>query len=48
MAIAMVFCVSASGQCFPPAYIFPRVNFKDNMWVGAPTGSKEFANRVAG
>lgn len=44
MTITMVSCVSASGQSLPPAYIFPRVHFKDTMLVGAPVGSKGFAN----
>jgi hypothetical protein len=31
--------VSASGQALPPAFVFPRVNFKDHMLKGAPVGS---------
>ena len=37
-------CVNAAGNSLPPAYIFPRVNFKDHMMIGAPHGSKGFAN----
>ncbi|GFO27443.1 tigger transposable element-derived protein 6 [Plakobranchus ocellatus] len=40
----MCACVSATGHALPPAYIFPRVNFKDHMLHGAPNGSKGFAN----
>lgn len=31
--------VNASGNSLPPALVFPRVNFKDFMLHGAPTGS---------
>lgn len=44
MAIIMVSCISASEESSPPAHIFPRVNFKDTMLVGAPVVSKGFAN----
>lgn len=44
MTITMASCVSASGQSLPPAYVFPRVNFKDNMLIGAPSGSLGLAN----
>lgn len=37
--VTMCCCVSASGQSLPPAYIFPRVNMKDQMLSGAPPGS---------
>jgi hypothetical protein len=30
---------SAAGATVPPAYIFPRVHFKDHMLTGAPVGS---------
>ena len=37
--ITMCCCVSAVGATLPPAYIFPRVNFRDHMLNGAPNGS---------
>ncbi|GFN81886.1 tigger transposable element-derived protein [Plakobranchus ocellatus] len=36
-------CVNAAGNALPPAYIFPRVHFKDHMLNGAPNGSRGFA-----
>ena len=41
--VTMCCCVSASGQSLPPAYIFPRVHFKEHMLKGAPPGSKGLA-----
>ena len=35
--------VSASGQALPPAFIFPRVHFKDNMLKNGPVGSMGLA-----
>lgn len=32
-------CINAAGRSFPPAYIFPRVNFKEHMLHGAPPDS---------
>ena len=37
--------VSATGQALPPAFLFPRVNFKDYMLKGAPASSKGLAIR---
>ena len=37
--VTMCCCVSAIGAALPPAYIFPRVNFRDHMLTGAPNGS---------
>ena len=31
-------CINAVGHALPPAYIFPRVNFRDHMIDGAPNG----------
>ena len=37
--VTMCCCVNAIYAALPPAYIFPRVNFKDHMLTGAPNGS---------
>ena len=37
--VTMCCCVNAVGAALPPAYIFPRVNFRDHMLTGAPNGS---------
>lgn len=37
--VTMCACVSAIGNSFPPAFIFPRVRFKDHMMKGAPNSS---------
>ena len=37
--VTMCCCVNAVGAALPPAYIFPRVNFRDHMLSGAPNGS---------
>ncbi|XP_072394614.1 uncharacterized protein [Diabrotica undecimpunctata] len=34
---------SVIGNCVPPFLVFPRVNFKDRMLKGAPSGSAEAA-----
>ena len=34
-------CISAAGNSIPPYMIFPRVNFKDHMLNGAPTGNNK-------
>ena len=39
----MCSCVNAIDAALPPAYIFPRVNFRDHMLTGAPNGSLGFA-----
>ena len=39
VTVTMCCCISAEGNSLPPAYIFPRVNFKDHMLIGAPAGS---------
>jgi len=31
--------INAYGYSFPPSFIFPRVNFKNHMLIGAPSGS---------
>lgn len=36
--------VCASGQALPPAFVFPRKNFKDMMLIGAPPGSLGLAH----
>lgn len=41
--VTMICCVNAAGQSLPPAYIFPRVHFKDHMLNGASPNSKGFA-----
>lgn len=40
----MVGAVNAQGNFMPPMIIFPRVNFKDYMIAGAPTGTTGAAN----
>lgn len=42
--VTMVGCVSASGGTIPPLLIFPRVNFKPHMLIGAPPGTVGAAN----
>ena len=37
--VTMCCCVNALGAALQPAYIFPRVNFRDHMLTGAPNGS---------
>ena len=37
--ITMCACINALGNFLPPAFIFPRVHFKEHMLKGAPTGS---------
>ena len=37
--VTMCCCVNAIGAALPPAYVFPRVHFRDNMLTGAPNGS---------
>ena len=37
--VTMCCCVNAVGAALQPAYIFPRVNFRDHMLTGAPNGS---------
>lgn len=37
-------CINAIGNYIPPAFIFPRVNFKAEMVRGAPPGSLGLAN----
>lgn len=39
--ITVTFCgiISADGRAIPPAFIFPRVRYKDKLLEGAPTGS---------
>ncbi|CAG4989497.1 unnamed protein product [Parnassius apollo] len=45
--ITMIAAINAGGGFFPPMLIFPRVNFKDFMIIGAPEGSIEGANPSA-
>ena len=42
--VTMCCCVNALGQAFPPAYIFPRVNFKEHMLQNAPAQSLGLAH----
>lgn len=42
--VTMIAAVNAGGGFIPPMLIFPRVNFKDFMLSGAPTGSIGGAN----
>ena len=42
--ITMLTCINAIGNSVPPMIIFPRVNFKQNMLIGAPNGSIGGAN----
>lgn len=37
--------INAAGSFIPPAFIFPRVNFKNFMLTGAPSGSLGLSNR---
>ena len=37
--VTMCCCANAVGQALPPAYIFPRVHFKQHMLHDAPNGS---------
>ena len=37
--VTMCCCINAIGAAIPPAYIFPRVNFRGHMLTGAPNGS---------
>ncbi|GLV33551.1 hypothetical protein CBL_21471, partial [Carabus blaptoides fortunei] len=36
--------INAIGNTIPPVFIFPRARFRDNMLIGAPTGSLGLAN----
>jgi len=42
--ITVVMTVSATGQALPPAYIFPRARFNDNLMIGSPFGSPGLVN----
>lgn len=42
--ITMIACINAIGNSIPPMLIFPRVNFKEHMLIGAPNGSIGGAN----
>lgn len=42
--ITMIACVNAIGNSIPPMLIFPRVNFKQHMIIGAPNGAIGGAN----
>lgn len=42
--ITMCCCVSAAGMALPPAFVFPRVRFTNQMMRGAPAGSLGLAN----
>lgn len=37
--ITLISAVNATGNSIPPAFVFPRVHFKDAMLKGAPPGS---------
>ena len=37
--VTMCACINAIGNALPPAFIFPRVHFKEHMLSGAPNGS---------
>ena len=41
--VTMCCCVNAIGAALPPAYIFPRVNFRDHMLTCAPNVSMGLA-----
>jgi len=43
--VTMCNCINAMGNALPPAYIFPRVNFKQHLLHGAPTGSLGMASK---
>jgi transposase-like protein len=42
--VTMIACINAIGNSIPPMLIFPRVNFKQHMLIGAPNGSIGGAN----
>lgn len=42
--VTMISCVNAIGNSVPPMLIFPRVNFKQHMLIGAPNGAIGGAN----
>ncbi|XP_040573751.1 uncharacterized protein [Lepeophtheirus salmonis] len=42
--VTLVGIVCASGKTIPPAFVFPRVNYKPRMLVGAPPGSLGLAH----
>lgn len=38
--VTMIACINAIGNSVPPMFIFPRVNFKENIMMhGAPPGA---------
>jgi len=37
--VTVVCCIGSSGQCVPPALIFPRKTFNANLYDGAPPGT---------
>lgn len=37
--VTVVGCIGSSGQCVPPALIFPRKTFNANLYDGAPPGT---------
>ncbi|XP_065651254.1 uncharacterized protein LOC136079444 [Hydra vulgaris] len=43
--VTMLAFVNAIGNTVPPVFIFPRVNFKDFMINGTPTGSLGLCNK---
>ncbi|XP_065683501.1 uncharacterized protein LOC136096322 [Hydra vulgaris] len=43
--VTMLAFVNAMGNTVPPVFIFPRVNYKDFMICGAPTGSLGLCNK---
>lgn len=42
--VTVISSVNAIGNSVPPAFVFPRVHYKDNMLKGAPPGSIGFAH----
>ncbi|ELT91405.1 hypothetical protein CAPTEDRAFT_125523, partial [Capitella teleta] len=40
--VTMCCCVNAARNALPPAYIFPRVHYRNHMLNGAPTGNCSF------
>jgi hypothetical protein len=42
--ITMIAAINAIGNSIPPAFVFPRVFFKEHMLKGAPPGSIGFAD----
>lgn len=42
--VTMIAAINAIGNSVPPAFVFPRVHFKENMLKGAPPASKGFAH----